>query len=205
MTFQEFRSIIESHPDGVLLVEGRRSIPEDFAHAGMTLAAFLAREFPLLRFRSGNAKGADEAFSRGVAMVDAKRLQVVIPYANHRKSVRYDHALYESPDVLNSIQEKSVAYKTTVASTGNSRLVEKRGQKGRLGAKANYLIRDTMKVTGHSAMFPKPICALFYVDLDDPMAGGTGHTIRVCQNEGVSYAFQDSWMGWLDQDELLNR
>ena len=42
-----------------------------------------------------------------------------------------------------------------------------------------------MKVTGHSEQFPKPICGLFYVDLEDPMAGGTGHTIRVCRQERV--------------------
>jgi hypothetical protein len=53
-----------------------------------------------------------------------------------------------------------------------------------------------MKVIGHCDAFPKPICALFYVDLEDPLAGGTGHTIRVCQQEGVPYAFQDSWTLW---------
>lgn len=42
-----------------------------------------------------------------------------------------------------------------------------------------------MKVVGHSDEFPKPLCALFYVDPDDPMAGGTGHTIRVCRQEGA--------------------
>lgn len=28
------------------------------------------------------------------------------------------------------------------------------------------------------------------------LAGGTGHTLRVCQQEGVPVAFQDSWMEW---------
>lgn len=40
-------------------------------------------------------------------------------------------------------------------------------------AKAAYLIRDTMKVVGHSDAFTKPICALFYVDLENPMEGRT--------------------------------
>jgi hypothetical protein len=34
------------------------------------------------------------------------------------------------------------------------------------------------------------------VDLSDPAAGGTGHTIRVCVKEGVPHAFQDSWHHW---------
>ena len=63
-------------------------------------------------------------------------------------------------------------------------------------AKAKYLIRDTMKVIGVSEEIPKPIFALFYVDLDDPISGGTGHTIRVCQMENVPFAFQDSWGSW---------
>ncbi len=37
------------------------------------------------------------------------------------------------------------------------------------------------------------------MDLDDPMAGGTGHTIRVCAQEGVPSAFQDSWQNWIDE------
>ncbi len=30
----------------------------------------------------------------------------------------------------------------------------------------------------------------------DPMKGGTGHTIRVCQRPGVPVVFQDEWMKW---------
>jgi len=37
---------------------------------------------------------------------------------------------------------------------------------------------------------------LFYVDLSDPEAGGTEHTIRVCRQHGIPVAFQDSWMNW---------
>jgi hypothetical protein len=35
---------------------------------------------------------------------------------------------------------------------------------------------------------------VLYVDLSDPEAGGTGHTIRVCRQQGIPVAFQDSWM-----------
>ena len=53
-----------------------------------------------------------------------------------------------------------------------------------------------MKVIGHSEQFPKPICGLFCVDLEAPMAGGTGHTIRVCHQEGVPVVFRDMWQQW---------
>ena len=200
MTLSEFESLVSQNPDGVVLLEGRRSIPADDCICAEKLAVRLARKFPCLRFRSGNAEGADEAFSRGVATVDAKRLQVVAPYASHRKSVRYTDALYDSPDSLSSTQEETICEKTSTASPKNKGLVAKRGQKGPLAAKAAYLIRDTMKVTGYSETFPKPICALFFVSMNDPLAGGTGHTIRVCRQEGVPHAFQDSWAEWLKAD-----
>ncbi len=197
MTFSEFTSLVTHNQDGVVLLEGRRAIPHDSAVQAEGLASNLALRFPTLRFRSGNAEGSDEAFSRGIAAVDSRRLQVVAPYATHRKSARYADALYDSPDSLSRVQEDEIAHKTDAASPKNKGLISKRGQKSPLAAKAAYLIRDTMKVTGHSEAFPKPICALFYVSMNDPLAGGTGHTIRVCQLEGVPYAFQDSWAQWL--------
>jgi hypothetical protein len=75
-------------------------------------------------------------------------------------------------------------------------VVDKRTGSPRLAAKAAYLIRDTMKVMGYSEEFGSPICGLFYVDLSDPEAGGTGHTNRVCRQHGIPVAFQDSWMNW---------
>ena len=197
MIFSEFTSLIAQCPDGIVLIEGRRDIPEHYAAAACKLARGLAIRFTELRFRSGNAKGADQAFSEGVASVDSRRLQVVAPYATHRKKFRYEDAIYDSPDSLSEVKEEEVAFKTAAASPGNEGLIAKRNIGGAVAAKAAYLIRDTMKVMGHSESFPKPICALFYVNLDDPMAGGTGHTVRVCQHEGVPFAFQDSWEKWL--------
>lgn len=196
MTLSEFTTIAEASPEAVILLEGRRSIPDQDAALATLTARKLVERFPHLRFRSGNAEGSDQAFSEGVAQVAAWRLQVVAPYAGHRKSARYADAVYDSPESLSSVREDEVAYKTAKASPKNKGLIEKRDKKGALAAKAAYLIRDTMKVTGHSEIFPKPVCALFYVDLNDPLAGGTGHTIRVCEQEGVPFAFQDSWQQW---------
>ncbi len=196
MTLAEFTAIVEAVPEPVALLEGRRSIPDhDAAHATHT-ASMLVRRYPALRFRSGNAEGTDQAFSEGSAQVAPWPLQVVAPYAGHRKSARHSQAVYDSPESLSSVQEDDLACKTATASPKIKGLIGKRDKKGALAAKAAYLIRDTMKVTGHSELFPKPACALFFVDLNDPLAGGTGHTIRVCQQEGVPFAFQDSWQQW---------
>jgi hypothetical protein len=195
MNLSEFRDLAVGDSP-VVLMEGRRAIPELDASASRGFAARLAREFVCLRFRSGNAEGSDEAFSAGVAEVDASRLQVIAPYASHRKKVRYADAIYSSPEFLSSVQEAAITEATVAATPRNANVVYKRTSSPKLGAKASYLIRDTMKVIGHSEEFGPPVCGLFYVDLSDPEAGGTGHTIRVCRQQGVPVAFQDSWMRW---------
>jgi hypothetical protein len=201
MSLSDFRLLVSSSPQPVVLLEGRRSIPAVDARAAQRFAARLACEFPRLLFRSGNAEGSDEAFSAGVADVDASRLQVVAPYPTHRKKVRYDDATYESPAALSKVQEEAVVASTIAATPRNKTLIDRRATPGRLAAKAAYLIRDTMKVIGHSDNFPRPICALFYVDPSDPEAGGTGHTIRVCRQHSVPFAFQDSWARWFNEKE----
>ena len=196
MTLAEFTTIVESQPEGVVLLEGRRAISAEDAAFATRFAKTIAIRFPRLRFRSGNAEGSDHAFSQGIALVDASRLQVIAPYPSHRKSLRYPDATYDSPDTLSIVQEDQVACRTAAASPQNRALIAKRHKKGPLAAKAVYPIRDTMKVIGHSQAFPKPICALLFVSLDDPMAGGTGHTIRVCLQEGVPFVFQHDWQKW---------
>lgn len=197
MTYQQLQTLIESSDDPVMLLEGRRSITLEDALKATAVANQLARDCPELRFRSGNAQGSDEAFSKGVVAVDATRLQIVAPYKKHRMKARYDDVTYDSPESMSIVQEQSAAYKTITATPKNKRIIERRNEAGRLAAKASYLIRDTMKVVGHSEKFPKPVIALFYVDLNDPEDGGTGHTIRVCRQEGVPCVFQDVWQGWI--------
>jgi len=79
MKIQDFQKMVSVSPNAVILLEGRRGISEAEALAARNFGEFLARRFPALRFRSGNAEGADQAFSDGVAKVDARRLQIVAP------------------------------------------------------------------------------------------------------------------------------
>lgn len=196
MTFSDFEAIVARNPAGVVLLEGRRSIPAEDAEKAEALAVFLARTFPRLRFRSGNATGSDEAFSRGIARHDAQRLEIIAPTPTHRKKDRYPDAQYDSPESLSKVQEQNVIRRTIEATPKAQRMIEKRDQIKALKAKSAYLIRDTMKVTGCDGTVQKPICALFYVDLVNPEDGGTGHTIRVCQHENVPHVFQDEWGRW---------
>jgi len=196
MTFAEFSTLVEKSPEGVVLLEGRRTVPAHDAAVAEGLARALALKFSKLRFRSGNATGSDEAFTGGVAMVDPSRLEIVAPYTAHRKSGRHAGAIYTSPEILTPEQASDIESQSIQASPQNRRIIGMRGKKGPLGAKGDYLVRDTMKVMGVPGHFAKPICALFFVNLADPMEGGTGHTIRVCLKEGVPVIYQDEWGAW---------
>ena len=196
-TLDALAALIEITQKPVVLLEGRRSIPVDEYDRATAVAAFLAARFPKALFRSGNATGSDEAFSKGIVAVNATRLQAIAPYKTHRMKARFEGASYAYPDALSAEQRDQMVSKTALASPKSLSLMAQLGKKGTLAAKADYLLRDTMKVIGFSEVFPKATAALFYVDLDSPMDGGTGHTIRVCQNAGILVVYQNEWKQWL--------
>jgi hypothetical protein len=197
MTLEELDALIEPAQAPVILMEGRRSIPPAFYERAVAAGRFLAERYPHARFRSGNASGADEAFSKGVAKVDASRLQIVAPYRTHRLKDRFGGARYDSPESMAPDMADAITKRTGAASPAARGLVGQFGGTGRSAAKAAYLVRDTMKVAGFSEEFPKVAAALFYVDMEDPMAGGTGHTVRVCRDGNVPVIFQDAWSAWI--------
>jgi len=197
MTFKEFSDLISDATNPVVLIEGRRTISPEIAASARKVAAFLAEQFPQLKFRSGNATGADEAFAAGVLEASPERLQVVTPYASHRKKQRHPLAFYDSPESLNPAELEDVKTKSIAATPGNKGLVNCYQRGGKLGSQAACLIRDTLKVAGISGRLAPPTAALFCIDPANPEAGGTGHTIRACRNAGVPVVFQDCWGAWL--------
>ena len=196
MTFETFRSLTNAESNPVILLEGRRSIPPQMAKSASALSARLAREFPQLRFRSGNASGSDQAFTEGVLAVDPSRMEIFAPYSSHRAKARHAAVSYNSPESLDTVEEEQTVFNAIRATPQNKGLIEKRHRNKALGAKAAYLIRDTMKVMGNGPDYLKPCCALFYIDPDDPMNGGTGHTIRACQQAAIPVVFQTDWDSW---------
>jgi hypothetical protein len=196
MNLKEFYDLISNAADPVILIEGRRAISPEAAESARRVAALLAGRFPHLKFRSGNANGSDEAFTAGVLEVSPERLQVIAPYASHRKKQRHPLALYDSPESLSPEALADIKVMTIAATPGNKGLVGCYQRGGKLGSQAACLIRDTMKVAGISGCLQKPTAALFCIDPADPEAGGTGHTIRVCRNAGVPVVFQDCWASW---------
>jgi hypothetical protein len=197
MDFPTFHSLVTTHPRPVILVEGTRDLPDADRPQLVSFAKRLAEFYPHTIFRTGNATGSDEAFAEGVRAIDPSRLQYVLPYAGHRKQGRdassYTIALTELPIAA----EERAAYVTKTSSPEYVRIMDKRNSVPQLKSKARYLIRDTLKVTGDddSELAPANV-GIFYVNAADPMKGGTGHTIRVCNKQDIPIATQDEWMRW---------
>ncbi len=193
MKFEEWKSIICSVPSPVILLEGTRALAGEDSLQLEDIGAMLAREFPNARFRSGNAPGSDAAFTRGIAKVDASRLELVVPYATHRKAERPVNArILSLSEVAN---QEELIEQTVLASPQYQWLAQNQSQKSQ--AKLNYLLRDTLKIIGAAELGFAPASAgLFYINIKKPDSGGTAHTIRVCRTKDISVLIQEEWLTW---------
>ena len=195
MTLGEFIDNYD-HPDSIVLLEGKRNVLEADQLKLVALGELLASSTKHIVFRSGNAPGADDLFSSGVAKVDHKRLQVITPYSGHRKKSNLAYETFPL-DELNIAEEPEVIYQ----SKGNKK-VEKlvdqfvAGDRNRNAIKAAYILRDTIKIIGTKDI-PPTTFGIFYDDLHNPQTGGTGHTMEVCTQNNIPLIDQRVWMEWL--------
>lgn len=110
MKIEDFISEFDQ-PTSIVLLEGKRKVkPEDKSKL-VALGELLASKTKHMIFRSGNASGSDELFSKGVVNVDASRLQNILPYKGHRKK---NNLAGDSVglDELDLAKEPEIAYLT---------------------------------------------------------------------------------------------
>jgi hypothetical protein len=195
MTLKEFIDQYDNE-NSIVLLEGKRKVLEEDKEKLIELGELLASKTSKMIFRSGNAEGSDQFFSDGVTSIDQKRLQVITPYSGHRK--KYNHA-YETIalDEVNIVAEPEVI----LQSKGNKKtekIIDKfvSGDKNRFTIKAAYIIRDTIKAIGTKEIGPATF-GIFYDDLENPMAGGTGHTMNICAQNNIPIINQEQWFKWL--------
>ena len=62
--------------------------------------------------------------------------------------------------------------------------------------KQEGITKESLDVKGLE--FKKANFAIFYDDLKKPKSGGTGHTMKVCEENGLSYINQTVWFEWLN-------
>lgn len=197
MTFKDFISQYDKI-NSIVLLEGKRNVVDADKEMLTALGKLLASKTERMIFRSGNAEGADQLFSDGVVAVDDKRLQVITPYSGHRQKTNHSYETI-SLDDINLASESAVVYQ----SKGNKKmekLIDQfvSGDKNRFTIKAAYIIRDTIKVIGAEEILPATF-GIFYDDLSKPMSGGTGHTMKVCEQNNIPFIDQRTWFKWLTE------
>ena len=197
MTLSAFKSQYD-FPGSIVLLEGKRVVrPEDIDKL-IALGRLLASKTEHIKFRSGNAPGADEFFSEGVREMDISRLQIIKPYRSHRTTSEQTQDVVSLDDVNLAGEEGLI--KASAVNERTERLVSNyiKGTRSFISMKAAYLIRDTMKVVGAEGL-PSANFAIFYDSLTKPMSGGTGHTMQVCIQKNVPWIDQGTWMKWLEE------
>jgi len=198
MKYEEFLGLVSRYVEPVILLEGTRQLPDCDKPKLVAFACQLAAAFPHARFRTGNASGSDEAFAAGISEVDPQRLEYVLPHDTMRERSRNKVSATLSLGDVSEVLEESLALETVAASPKYRGLIQGRKKHSALRIKANYLLRDTLKISGcPDANFQPAHIGVFYVNADDAAKGGTGHTIRVCENRQVAVITQDVWMQWL--------
>ncbi len=199
-SIQQLKRLLDSTQQPVILLEGTRKIVNEEFGKLVLFGEFLAKKFPHVCFRSGNASGSDGAFAQGVRKVVPNRMQIVLPKLDSGKSRLHNSDYVLALEDVTHAEEKQIIYESKRATPKNKRLFEayELQQEGMMKQKSLYLLRDTLKVLGSLENNLVPITAgIFFVNQDDPESGGTGHTMRVCRQNNVPVFTQDDWMKWM--------
>ena len=180
----------------IVLVGGKRAVyPEDEKKIH-DLGRLLAEKMNLVHFRSGNAMGTDELFAKGVSSVDPSRMHVVIPDSEHRKKARKGLKAY-SLDDMPILNEDKIIYETR-KNKKTAHLVDGylEGVRGKTSHIIAPIFRNSVMVLGQGDLTPATV-GVFYLDLADPDAGGTGFTKNLCHLEDVPVIDQRTWFEWV--------
>ena len=182
----------------VVLLAGSRKVASSDQQKLIDLGQLLAKRSKHIVFRSGNADGSDSLFIQGVGAIDPKRVEIIVPYSSHKPANRvgYDSFSIDRVDVVNEPTLIEQARNHNGVQHGIDQYL--RGEtSGKTVAKAKYILRSTLMVTG-SEDVKSATFAIFYVDRTTVDAGGTGHTINVCDQMNVEHVEQETWFLWLD-------
>ena len=194
MTLKQFIEQYD-HSNSIILLEGKRKVLQDEKAKLTELGRLLALKTEKMIFRSGNADGADFYFSLGVASVDKNRLQVIIPYSGHRIKHNVAGEIIDLSQLNIDNEEDVIKFSKTNKKTEKLIGHYLKGNRDSNAMKASYIIRDTIKVIGVNSIGVATF-GIFYDDLENPKTGGTGHTINVCEQNGIPVIDQRIWLNW---------
>ena len=186
----------------VILLEGVRKLPDQARPSLVSFSIKLANLIPNAKFRTGNESGSDEVFSEGIKKINPGRLQYVLPYRQMRRSNIHPQSEILTLEDIPASEEQTLFDQTinaTPAYKGLINLYAKSRKRNKYTVRAFYLLRDTLKVIGSQSLGLSPASlGIFYTDPVNPLKGGTGHTIRVCNQNKAPVFYQETWMMWIE-------
>lgn len=183
-------------PNPIILLEGTRNINTNTTFVLQQFAAHLAKLVPNATFRSGNATGSDEAFITGLVNVQHPRIELVLPYKNHRQKNIPLNAKTLALDAITTTELEHLKNTSINANPATKSIVSffDFDKKGRIVENAKYLLRDILKLTGsQSQSFAPANLAFFMIDESTKKPGGTGHTMQVATHLGIQFQTQRGW------------
>lgn len=200
MKYAEFLKNISRINAQVVLLEGKRKVIEEDRDKLIRLGRKLTQDLPDCIFRSGNADGADTLFAEGVAKVNPANIQHIVPYKSHKpKNIKLGSMIISVEDIRLTRDSELVSIAKSAGSS-NKGLIDFffTDKKTALRQKALYLIRDVLKVLGdEKAGIKRADFGIYYDDLEKPMSGGTGFTMKVCEHCKVPFINQEVFFKWL--------
>jgi hypothetical protein len=145
----------------VILLEGTRALPPGVDAVLTRFSAKLAEMIPYGKCRSGNVPGSDDAFSRGVESIAPERLEQFLPTTKRRPATLHPAASVLVLDALTLKVAEEIAKETVACSPKNASMIKNRLVTKRK-TKSNYLMRNTLKVTGDGKMFAPANVGIFF-------------------------------------------
>ncbi len=185
-------------PIPVVALVGKREVPTNEQQHLIEMGRKLAQMLPNAIFRSGNAKGADSLFASGVNIIDRDRLSLFLPYAKHRTKQTVGHVSYDLEQLNLASEYNLVAAARTHPTTRHHVDNYLRGDRDRFTMKIAYIFRDVWMILGsNKPELPRVDAVIYYDDLNDPLSGGTGFTVKLAKSKFVPTFNQSAWMDWL--------
>ena len=196
--FEIIEEKIKGIESPVILLEGKRNVLENDKTRLEVFGQKIAERFPQAIFRSGNADGSDLFFIKGVNAVKGSHIQLIIPYAGHKKKNIPLKADVTALNTLNFDKDTHFVSLTKELLSSRSaelidRYIDEKFIITRSTGKAAYLLRDTIKVVGFDKLSPANV-GIFYDDLLKPESGGTGFTMLVCRKLSIPYFKQNLYL-----------
>ena len=121
---EELNRLLDLTQQPVILLEGTRKLANEQFGKLVLFGEFIAKKFPHVRFRSGNASGSDDAFAQGVRKVAPDRMQIVLPKLDSGKSRLYSTDYVLALEDVTQAEEKQIIYESKRATPKNKRLFD---------------------------------------------------------------------------------